>query len=415
MSVTKVKIVVITLVCLCADPASIFPQIDSLSFFKDKIRFNGLFQYQGINYLGGVGHAPEELIDKTTKYNIRRGRFGVVLKLIDKTSASAEIDISHKYSMKDPLLLPRHDSHPPNPVVFNLLSYEFRFLLTEKAYLRIGRFKAPFWREEMRDDRDLMLIERSRASRYLRFFGLSGYRTGAEAGFTFAGGFKLIANVSKTPLENHETYKNYFTKKSSKLNSYSGRIELPMFSNKAVLGMSIVNNTIRWAINDNVSVNTDISAFAPDLFMSFNSGIHDFEFEAGMTAVSGPRGGNLIEPEWFDFDTDPANTFADCTFRWKMDLSKTTRLIDWVSVSSGISYYSGYIGQYQFLHHPDYVKLRASGNGWFTKSGYTYRFGAGINLYRHIRFNIDYEIEEGVKSYESHYTKILRSQLSIII
>ncbi len=382
-------------------------EVDSLSFINGKLRLSGLLQIQSFAYPGNVGHGEDSYIDKSAKINIRRGRMGMRVFPMERLSLSAELDISHKYSGNDPLLFTVKDSHATRPVKAGLWAWELKFNINEKSYVRFGRFRIPVWREEMRQDEELILIERSRPARYLRFLGLSGYHDGGELGLGFQNGFRLTVNVSRTPKDNPETYRNYFTKKTGGMNSLSGRMELPMMDNRMIAGLSFVKNTFDyWPKESGSERNATLFAVAPDFFGMIQKNNHRIELETGFAYISGPEEGS----EWMPYRRLRNNFMANGTFTWKTFFSGTGFRPDWISLSAGMGYYHSQIGLFQFSDHPDYASV------WIPKEGYTYRLGSVLSLTKNFRLHLDYELERGSLVYQQTYlTHIIRSQLSIIL
>ncbi|NIW80878.1 MAG: hypothetical protein GWN16_16070, partial [Calditrichae bacterium] len=61
---------------------------------------------------------------------------------------------------------------------------------------RVGQFKVPVWREELRSSGSLLLVERSAAAEFLADLLLSARHVGIEFGGQFQNGVDFAVNYS---------------------------------------------------------------------------------------------------------------------------------------------------------------------------------------------------------------------------
>jgi len=199
---------------------------------------------------------------------VRRGRLQVRSKLTDFFEATFQIEV--------------RDNSP------RLKDAEGKMRLFQKYHLRFGQFKVPVWREELRSDRDVMLVERSAIADYLLLLNLSARQIGVEFGRLAPSGLQFALNLSNGSGEGIRegagaAKSGQFTNNGKML---AGRLNY-VWSKHFELGCSAAFNQIgnKIGLQDNTG---HISLLAPDFFWGAPlNASNSLEFEGG--AIWGER------------------------------------------------------------------------------------------------------------------------------
>ena len=247
---------------ICVPAPELWPQETKLSNAKSW-EASGLIQVQHV-------YSPD-IADTSSLTNsgfrIRRGRFQVRAKLTDFFETTFQIEV--------------RDNSP------RLKDAEGKLQLFKQFHFRMGQFKVPVWREELRSDREVMLVERSAIADYLFVLNLSARQLGVEFGRAAPDGLQFAVNVSNGSgegvKEDAPTPKSGQFTNNGKL--FSGRLNYAVSKALEIGGSAAYNqtgNTI--GLQDNTG---HISVLAPDF--NWRGALRDskFEFEGG--AIWGER------------------------------------------------------------------------------------------------------------------------------
>ena len=224
---------------------------------------------------------------------------------------------------------------------------EIRLGFYKNYFLRVGQFKVPVWREELRSSGDLLLVERSVTAAVLVLTRLSERQLGLEFGSKYNSGIEWALNLSNgSGATNPEVTGS--TKETDYQNNgkmVSGRINVPL-GKTVQLGLSGAHNLYGNKIvkadtifQDNIG---GIAAIAPDFGIYLPSGI---DIEGGV--VFGKSEDRFVvlkgdEPDKFSLGIGEVNfTMMDISARWKGKLAQANNNLAGVSgweLAAGVSY-----------------------------------------------------------------------------
>lgn len=242
-------------------------------------------------------------------FRIRRGRFQISSQLNDNVSAKFQIEV--------------RDNSP------NLKDAEAEVKILEHHYLRLGQFKVPVWREELRSSGSLLLVERSAAAEFLVDSYLSARHIGVEFGGKIGDKVNFAANYSNGAGEGGR--EDAGRTKGDVVNNgkmLSGRVNLA--AGKAFqLGVSGVMNSLGNQIGD-VDNTGSVTVIAPDFGVYLASGI---DIEGGLALGS-------FSKDFLGSSEDISFQLFDVTARWKTKLSTPLQSlggIDAFELAAGVS------------------------------------------------------------------------------
>ena len=248
--------------------------------------------------------------DRTNNgFRIRRGRFQVLGIVTDQVSTNFQMEV--------------RDNSP------RILDAEGKLTLFDNFFLRVGQFKVPVWREELRSSGSLLLVERSAVAEFLVDYNLSARQIGVEFG-GHLGKTDFAVNYSNGAGEGGR--EDAGRTKSDVINNgklLSGRILIPTGD--------IFQIGISGAVN-NLGKNTpgsdnrgNVYALVPDFGIYLPAGL---DIEGGL-ALGG------MSKDFTGKDEDTKFTLADATCRWKSKLSTSRSALaglDGWELAAGISY-----------------------------------------------------------------------------
>lgn len=220
-----------------------------------------------------IQHTYSPDIEDTSRFTdqgfrVRRGRLQVRAKLTDFFETNFQIEV--------------RDNSP------RLKDAEGKLLLFRQFHLRMGQFKVPVWREELRSDAAVMLAERSAIADYLFLLNLSSRQVGVEFGRYAPSGLQFALNLSNGSgegvKEDAGTVKSGQFTNNGKM--VSGRLNYVVSKDFEIGASAVLNqtgNTI--GLQDNTG---HLSLLAPDFNwrVAFNAS-DNLEFEGG--AIGGER------------------------------------------------------------------------------------------------------------------------------
>ncbi len=297
-------------------------------------------------------------------FRIRRGRFQVKSVLNDYIQTKFQIEV--------------RDNSP------KLKDAEGKLKLGQSAFLRVGQFKVPVWREELRSSGKLMLVERSGAAGFLADMNLSARHIGLEFGVKTDGGIEFAANYSNGAGEGGR--EDAGRTKSSSINNgklFTGRINVPV-GDKFQVGVSAVASQDGNDIGgvDNSGTTTVI---APDFGLYLpvgEKGVFDLEAGVALGSQSSDFTGRNSDNGFFLFDV---------TGRWGTKLNEPV---------------TGFGGMDGFELAAGYSIVDLDFGGKVS----TLRFGPAFGFGKQTRLQINAEIENEDGVDESEFK--LRSQIT---
>lgn len=280
---------------------------------------SGRVQLQHLYNTETESDAPET----NNGFRIRRGRLQVKSKLTDWVSAKFQIEV--------------RDNNP------RLKDAEGKLKLFDNFFVRLGQFKIPIWREELRSSGKLLLVERSAVAGFLEKNNLSARHVGAEFGGKIANGVTFAINYSNGAGEGgrEDAGQDKFIEEddttfisNDKINNgklITGRINVPV-GNTLEISLSGALNQLGNEIADLGSdTKGNVYVFAPDFGLYLPNGV---DVEGGISI------GN-IDKELTGSVEDTKFTLVDITGRWKTSLTQPIEQLaglDQVELAFGISY-----------------------------------------------------------------------------
>lgn len=286
-------------------------------------------------------------------FRIRRGRLQAKGKVTDWVSTNFQIEV--------------RDNSP------RLKDAEGAIHFSDYVRLRLGQFKVPVWREELRSSKHLFLIERSATAAFLEELNLSARQIGFEFRYERPGGLYGAVNISNGAgegvREDAGTLKSREFVNNGKL--VTGRFNVPVKDHLQVALSAVVNNA---GSKIEASNNTGtIYAIAPDFFLHFPVGSNDaLDVEGGVilggisSRLSGAAGSG-----------DHHFNLFDVTGRWKAQLARPRTDfggLDAVEFAAGFT----------FLEPDTGVK---------DNEVFIFRFGPGIDFGQQTRMQLNLEVQ----------------------
>ena len=220
--------------------------------------FSGRVQLQNL-----INTNTEANDDRTNNgFRIRRGRLQTKAKITDQVSAKIQIEV--------------RDNSP------RLKDAEAKIKMFGSSHLRVGQFKVPVWREELRSSGKLFLVERSEAAEFLADNLLSARHVGMEIGGSINDNISYAMNYSNGAGEG--VREDAGRSKNSSTNNgkmISGRVNFSA-GDKLEFGISAVSNS-RGIQFDTLDNQGRVTLIAPDvgIYLSKNTAI-----EAGVALGS---------------------------------------------------------------------------------------------------------------------------------
>jgi hypothetical protein len=248
-------------------------------------------------------------------FRMRRGRFQAEGKITEWVDAKFEFEI--------------RDNSP------RLKDAEGKIKLGKKLFVRLGQFKVPVWREQMRSSGKLLLVERSAADAFLFDLNLSARQIGLEIGGKTQNGIHWAFNVSNGAGEGNREDAGR-GKSSGFVNNgklFTGRANVPV-GDKLQVSLSGAVNRVGAKIGTTDNSGT-IYTIAPDFRLYLPAGNRGhLEIEGGMAFGGISRD--------FAGTTDDVNfVLFDVTGRWSSKLSQRNQKLgglDAVEFAAGLTY-----------------------------------------------------------------------------
>ncbi|NOX37788.1 MAG: hypothetical protein GXO78_09665 [Calditrichaeota bacterium] len=299
-------------------------------------------------------------------FRMRRGRLWVKAKLTDWVSARLQISVRDK-----------------SPSVLDL---EARLKLGEQGYFRLGQFKVPVWREELRSSSKLLLVERSLVAEFLSDYQLSARQIGIEIGRTFGNGATIVVNYSNGSgagvREDAGRKKDDFVNNGKLL---TARVNLPV--GKVVeVGLSAMVNQVGYRIAGEQDNRGTISAVAPDFGLYLPAGL---DVEGGLVF-------GRVSASYLGTPEDDTFLLMDLTARWKRKLAAPLEALaglDAVELAGGGTYIQ-----------PD------AGSGYVEMM--VFRAGPAVYFGKQTRFQMNLEYEKPVDE-RLEAVFLIRSQFTV--
>jgi len=328
-------------------------------------QFSGRLQFQ---HLYNPDIEPDAQVTRQG-FRMRRGRFQVKARLNDFIAARMQL------SVRDARV--------------RILDLDATFRILGNGYFRVGQFKVPVWREELRSSGKLLLVERSAVAAFLLDYNLSGRQIGMEFGWKTTGGIRFMVNVSNGSGMN--VWEDAGRSKSNFVNNgklFTARITVPV-GDAVELGLSGALNEVGYRTDGVVPVDTRdvIMAVAPDANLRLPGNL---ELEGGV--VLGTVGKNFVAaPE------DESFVLADVTGRWRHLFSTPVDNLAGMSameVAGGVSY----------------VEPNPS-NREFQKMT-VFRFGPALYFGKRVRLQTNAEIQQPADD-NQETTVLIRTQFTV--
>jgi hypothetical protein len=242
-------------------------------------------------------------------FRIRRGRFQVLGMVTDQISTNFQMEV--------------RDNSP------RILDAEGKLALFDDFFLRVGQFKVPVWREELRSSGSLLLVERSAVAEFLVEYNLSARQIGVEFGGQL-GQTGFAVNYSNGAGEGGR--EDAGRTKSDVINNgklLTARILVPT-GDIFQLGVSGAINSLGNHTHD-INDRGSVYAIAPDFGIYLPSGV---DIEGGLVIGS-------VSKDFTGREDDSKFTLADATCRWKSKLSAAQEALaglDAWELAAGISH-----------------------------------------------------------------------------
>ncbi|MFQ5605381.1 MAG: porin [bacterium] len=246
-------------------------------------------------------------------FRIRRGRLQAKCKLTDWVETKFQIEV--------------RDNSP------RLKDAEGKIKLGKNMFVRLGQFKVPVWREELRSSSKLLLVERSEVAEMLADINLSARQVGLEVGGKMASGLSWAVNVSNGAGEGGR--EDAGRSKSGFVNNgklFAGRVNVPV-GDKLQIGVAGAAN--RAGSDTGVADNSGtIWTIAPDFGYYTSAGTNgQLDLEGGIAIGS-------VDKDFLSTAEDQKFRLFDVTARWHKKLSSVRENlggVDAVELAAGIS------------------------------------------------------------------------------
>ena len=276
-------------------------------------------------------------MENNNGFRMRRTRLEVKAKLTDWVSGKIQFEV--------------RDNAP------RLKDAEAKMKIFERYNVRLGQFKVPVWREELRSSGSLFLVERSETAAFLEENLLSSRHIGLEVGGSYKNGISFAVNYSNGAGEGvredagiskyhtltsliSDTLINVPVTSPNNGKLFTGRINYAI-KKIAEIGISVALNQLGNKISDlNLDNKGNVYVIAPDFGLYLPFGL---EIEGGLAVgeisgdlTSGSSSGNIIINS-----KDKNFNLADVTALWKKSLDKPMEKFggfDGYGFAAGISY-----------------------------------------------------------------------------
>lgn len=308
---------------------------------------------------------PSNADETNNGFRIRRGRLQVKGVLNDYISTKFQIEV--------------RDNSP------RLKDAEGKLKLFNDFFLRLGQFKVPVWREELRSSGKLLLVERSPAAEFLADMLLSARHIGVEFSGQIHDGVDFAFNYSNGAGEGERETEG--TSKSIDVNNgklFTGRVNV-VASDVIELGLSAAANQLGNRIGSRDTSGT-VYAIAPDLGIYLKQGV---DIEGGI-AFGG------ISKDLIKTADDQKFVVGDVTGRLHIKLNEPNAALaglDGVELAGGVSYIEPNTG--------------------IDKDEVLYfRFGPALDFGKHTRIQVNGEIAKPTAEGADTFT-VVRSQATI--
>ncbi len=253
--------------------------------------------------------------------------------------------------------------------------------ITKNSWVKIGHYKPPLWPEDMKEDRDLSFVYRSRVSLFLDILHSSNHHPCGEAGFVILERLiKVTANVAVT--------KKYDSDASRRDRSFANPGHLPNLFTVRVEGEPIPLANLAIAFSEN-RVGKDrkdrqgiVRIFVPSIQVSKSYQTHSLYIESAYAF------GKVIGKDYrLSFGLEQENiSYFDASIRWRF-----SRRSEYFISFSGFELSGGYThttpdlsrNRNSFVSEDDSVFDRIS----------TWRVGIGFYFGKNLRLQINGERE----------------------
>ncbi len=311
-------------------------------------------------------------------FRMRRTRLEVKAKLTDWVAGKIQIEV--------------RDNEP------RLKDAEAKIKLYHDYEVRLGQFKVPVWREELRSSGSLLLVERSAAAAFLEEHYLSARHIGLELTGSYKNGIGFAVNYSNGAGEggredagrtrysqvDDTTFTSIDEINNGKL--FTARINVPI-KKIAQIGLSFALNQLGNEIAEyEIDNEGNIYVLAPDFGLYFP---FDLEVEGGVAI------GSISKDLLGSSDDEKFNLF-DITAQYKKLLDRPIENLgglDAFGFAGGISYIE-----------PD--------TNTDNDEMLSYRFGPVIYFGKNLRLQVNGEVEDSTAPGTDDVFKI-RSQVTI--
>jgi hypothetical protein len=182
---------------------------------------------------------------------------------------------------------------------------------TKNSWVKIGNYKPPLWPEDMKEDRDLAFVYRSRVSLFLDILHSSNHHPCGEVGFVIVERLRVTANVAVT--------KKYDSDASRRDRSFANRGHLPNLFTVRVEGGSVPLTNLAIAFSEN-RVGKDgkdrrgiVRMLVPSIQVSKTYQMHSLHIESAYVF------GKVIGKDYrLSFGLEQENiSYFDASIRWR--------------------------------------------------------------------------------------------------
>jgi hypothetical protein len=332
-------------------------------------------------------------------FELRRGQTDIQSRFNNWLEGFLTVDISSKNATDDDLV--RYSDSPVKSLQLTLKRLEAKIGLSKNAYLRAGYFKAPVWRDEIISFPNSFMIERSRASRYLKVMNFTGAKQSFELGYHINEQHEFILTISRTREynRNEDKWNRYFVNPGKYPNLLTARWN--WITPEHQFGFSTGFNRIG---NNLSGVDQEDDLFfvvAPDFYFSFKLSDFDLlEFQGGLA-----NGGNLTS-SFYGYSQN-GFLFMDLASRFTRFFHSES--IHALEFTAGVTYVNQ-DGLFEFQKHVDPDGELNTYGDW----AITFKVGAGLQMTPFLKFSVNYEHENSIikRSNNTLTVPLLRAQLS---
>ncbi len=249
------------------------------------------------------------------------------------------------------------------------------------GYVKIGNYKPPLWPENAREDRDLLLIERSRASIFLDILHATTYHPSVEAGFTFRRlNATLNLAVSRKYDRGNSNSERSFANSKRTPNVVTVRLDANV-ARPVKVGASFSNNTVGTDL-DGINHQGIVRILAPSIQLTLINGLNAFEAES---AYAWGRISGRAYLEYFGIENKNIS-FFEGSLRWKhRELPISMLSYSGYEIATGVSIVSPDLTGYTDF-------WVAEDDGTFDRIT-TIRIGLGLYFGKNLRLQVNGERE----------------------